>query len=1212
MRKSSISFVLVAIVMAMIVIPAQLLCAQDSLRTSRVLAPVSDQQVVALNGHVVPWANKTNDLGIVPDSMPMKIHMLLKRSDVQEAALQKFLAEQQDRKSANYHKWLKPEEYGTRFGISDADIAKLTSWLTSHGFTVDKVAKGSNIIGFSGTSGQVREALHTELHNYKVGNEAHYANASNPMVPAALAPVISGFQGLNDMKPKPLHTAPKVAKFNKASRSWHVAEQSPAGAKPEFEWASAGMHLLAPGDFATIYGVRNLWDTYDGTGQTIAIVAASDINPKDIDNFRTNFGLPEKKLNIIYDGPNPGLVGSESEAALDVEWAGAIAPQATIDLVVNQDVSAAILYAVDNNLAPVLSISWGECELGLQTSGNEWFSEVYKQAASQGITVLVAAGDSGSATCDQGSLDAAYYGLAVSGFASTPYNVAVGGTDFPVNFFGDPSKYWNSSNDAVDQHSALSYIPEAPWNDSCASPQVLALAQALAQRYPADYGLWAEDTTNEMLCNDSRIVGPSDRPVTAQSYFLNVVGGGGGISNCTNTSTVDPKDCTTGYAQPAWQAGVLGVADDARRHVPDVSFFAGNGIWGSGYLFCESDATLTGTCDLTNDGDMLYAGGTSFAAPAFAGIVALLNQKVASPLGNLNPTLYQLAATQLKADAPGACKSDNINGTDTCVFHDITQGSNVMPCVAGTSDDPPSGTCTVQNSSDRYGVLSGFPTGTGYDNASGLGSINAYNLFNGWPDGLAATQTTLKISSTNLKYGAQVSGTVQVTAASGTPTGTVALMYQDSNGIARSGWAPGDVNNGTATIVGYSLPVGTYTVYARYGGDASYGASASAGQVVTVSQAPTLVGVQTNRTSVGETESAQIIATLESSSYGDAPTGNVVFKNTTTGAVIDTVGISPYVDSRSGYLYARAITTAGVGILTHGANQITATYTGDANYVTSTGSAPAIQYNGGFSITASSSSITLTPGATSGNTVVFTLTPSSDKMPLSPSSISLSCPGILPTGVSCQFSAPTQGASNGAVSSTLTLVLSSPLAQNSPAPLLPIHHGLAYLAMMIVGAVFVTVPRKRSAIVATGLVLAMMAAFTFGCGGSSHKESPTPTPATTTVALSASTTTPALNSAVTLKATLSNSAATGTVSFYDGTNFLGSSAVSNGAASLTTSSLPIGARTITAKYSGDSTYPAASSAALAVDVAFTSTITAQAVDTATGNLAQQSVSFTVK
>src|SRR5271166_738047 len=397
MRKSYFSFLLVALVMAMAMIAVPILSASESangaLRSSRVLTPVNENQLVTLGGHVAPWATSANDLGAAPGSMKVGLHLVLKRSEMQESALQTLLAEQQNSKSDNYRKWLTPEDYGNRFGISDSDLAKVTTWLTSHGFVIDKVAKGNNVIRFSGTHAQLQQALHTTLHQYKVGSEVHYANASNPMVPAALAPVIVGFYGLNEMKPKPMHTTPKLATRKKGDKDWQVLDATPVasgssiGIKPEYEWQDNNVpwHLLGPGDFATIYGVQPLYDTYDGTGQTIAIVAASDIQTKDVDNFRATFGLPPTKLNMIYDGPNPGVFTDyEGEADLDVQYAGGIAKNATIDLVVSNDPVVSAMYVIDNNLAPVLSISWGECELYMQIAGNAFVSELYAQAASQG------------------------------------------------------------------------------------------------------------------------------------------------------------------------------------------------------------------------------------------------------------------------------------------------------------------------------------------------------------------------------------------------------------------------------------------------------------------------------------------------------------------------------------------------------------------------------------------------------------------------------------------------------------------------------------------------------------------------------------------------------------------------------------------------------------------------------------------------------------
>jgi len=1205
MRKSSFSFVSIAILMAVAFLAAPIVFAGETsngaLRTSRVVATINENQLVTLGGHVVPWATPANDLGTAPESMRVNLHVVLRRSDAQESALQNLLADQQNPKSASYRKWLTPEEYGTRFGISDSDLAKVTAWLTSHGFVVDKVGKGDNFVRVSGTHAQLQQALHTTLHQYKIGNEIHYANVSNPMIPAALAPVISDFHGLNDMKPKPLHTIiPKLATQNKGEKAWHVVPLPGApssGVTPEFEWQynDSSYHLLSPGDFATIYNVQPVYDTYDGTGQTIAVVGESDILPRDVDAFRAAFGLPPTKINVFYDGPNPGLdYTSENEADLDVQWSGAIAKNATIDLVVSQDVTNAIIYAVDNDLAPVLSISWGECELYLGTSGNALISELYKQAASQGITVIAAAGDSASAGCDIGapfSMD----GLSVSGLASTPYNVAVGGTDFPVNLLGTPSNYWNGTNSAPDQHSALLYVPEATWNDTCASPEVLAFTMTLST--------FAADTTNELLCNDSN----------AQVTLLNTVGGSGGASNCTNTDTNNPADCKAGYPQPSWQTGVPGVVADSRRQIPDVSFFAGSGLFDSAYIFCESDRTPDGTSCFGDSMAYNLGGGTSFSAPAFAGIVALLNQKANSRLGNINYTLYGLAAQQFNdPNRKDSCKVGDTTGVDApgCVFHDITAGNNRVPCWKGSVDNPPDGVCTPADSSNQFGILSGYDAGAGFDMATGLGSINAANLMSSWPaDNRSSTQTALTLTALSLDYGTKSGGTVTVTSASGTPTGLVTLMYKDAGGTTRSGEDVTDLVSGTANLAAtVTPPAGKYTVYARYAGDDKYLPSASAEQSVVVSPAVTTLDLSASRTSVGERQSAQLEATIKSASLGDNLTGSVTFKNVTTGAVIDTVSVWAYTDATTGYAYAQATTNADVTSLVRGDNQITATFSGDTNYLSVSGSAPTIQYTGGFSMTATSPSLTVSPGATSGNTVTITLTPSAG-LTLSPSSITLACPGALPAGVACQFSAPT-ATPDGKVFSTLTVALSSPLAQNSPAPLLPNRSELPmYLAMMIVGGVFLTIPRKRSAVFATGLVLVLLGAFTFGCGGSSHK---TTAPAPTTLTLTSSSMSPALNSPVTLTATLSNGAATGTVSFFDGSKLLGSAAVTNGTAAITTSSLPIGARSITATYSGDSKYPAAASSALAVDVTFTSTVTAQAVDVVSGNFGQLALTLTVK
>jgi subtilase family serine protease len=370
--------------------------------------------------------------------------LVLKRSPEQEAALRQLLTDQQIKNSANYHQWLTPEQFGSQFGLSDSDLQTATSWLQSHGFQIVNRSRGRIVIEFSGSAGQVKEAFHTEIHKYVVNEEEHWANSTDPEIPSALSPVVAGIASLHNFGRKPMHRV--AAGFQpQRPRPRRLARptQMPNSFVATGACSSLGIpcNFLGPYDFATIYNVLPLWNAtspIDGTGQTIAIVGQSDIYPQDFSNFRQDFGLPAGKLNIIYNGPAPVKLasqGDELESDLDVEWSGAVAKGATIDLVASTTtnstagVDLSALYIVDNNLAPVMSESYGACELDMGTAGNQFYDQLWQQAAAQGITVFVSTGDSGSAVCDQDTAIATH-GLAVNGISSTPYNVAVGGTDF--------------------------------------------------------------------------------------------------------------------------------------------------------------------------------------------------------------------------------------------------------------------------------------------------------------------------------------------------------------------------------------------------------------------------------------------------------------------------------------------------------------------------------------------------------------------------------------------------------------------------------------------------------------------------------------------------------------------------------------------------------------------------------------------------------------
>ncbi len=752
---------------------------------ARITQPINDVNLYTLKGNVHPFARPQFDRGIVPDASPMsRMILVLQRSPAQEAALQQLMEQQQSMDSPNFHKWLTPQQFGQQFGPSDTDIQTITDWLTQQGFQQIKVAAGRTAIEFSGNVGQVRNAFHTEIHQFTVNGKARQANVSDPQIPAALAPVVKGIVSLHDFPRKSFLRHLGI----------HTSTRNSQGV-PQFTTTNGcgtnqvqPCYVLGPADFAKVY---NIPSGLDGTGQTIAIVGDSNINVQDITDFRTLFGLPTNPPNIILDGPDPGLTTDEGEADLDTQVSGMVAPKATIDLVVAQDTLTAFgtdlaaLYIVDNNIAPVMSESFGACELNLGASGNSFYNGLWEQAAAQGITVTVSTGDPGSAGCDDfTSQTRAVNGLAISGFASTPYNVAVGGTDF--DDVGTQTNFWNPStgNVAGSRESAKGYIPETTWNDSCAATATSA-------------------TLNTVCASPNNIVAAAGGPSAV-------------------------------YSKPAWQSSIipLGIAaGDNHRYIPDVSLFASDGPQSmSFYLVCQADSVPAGnppSCATTGSFSFGGAGGTSASTPAFAAIMALINQNNGRQ-GNPNPTLYKIAATTNQS-----CNSSNepLTGS-TCAFNDITKGNISVPC-AGTSPN-----CS-SNSTSTVGVLvsaaspttPAWSTAPGYDLATGLGSVNVANLATQWPLTVGTfhgTTTALLVnggtSTVTITHGTAVTAKVTVTSTSGTPTGDVSLIAPTA---VNGGIGQAALSGGTATATGVILPGGSYNLNARYAGDGTFAASIS-------------------------------------------------------------------------------------------------------------------------------------------------------------------------------------------------------------------------------------------------------------------------------------------------------------------------------------------------------------------------------------------------
>ena len=1159
---------------------------------------IDEGNLVPLKGMIHPLATPAADRGVAPDSLEIgRTVLLLKRSAAQQKSLNQLTQEQQNPQSASYHKWLTPEQFGKQYGAAQQDIEKINTWLASHGLQVEPSLPGRNMVVFSGTHAQLRAAFHTELHSYEVSGVRYWANATNPEIPAALAPVIVGFSSLNNFPKHGQHTKPQM--LHRDASTWvpkagTTTTTNKLNPNDTVNVQGQNIYAIAPLDLATIYNLQPLWNAgIDGTGQTIAIVSDSDINSADVDYFRSVFGLPATKLNIIHYGDAPGPTNDEGEADLDVQWAGAVAKNATIDLVVagNTATSAGIddaaIYIIENNLASILNVSYGQCESELGSAGNQFYSEIWEQAAAQGITVTAAAGDSGSANCDQGN-SFAFNGLTVSGISSTPYNVAIGGTDLYGSFVA-PANYWSATNNPTTYQSALSYIPELPWNNSCGNPQLLAALQAEG----------VTDGTTEALCNDPNL----------QGDVLTAVGGGGGASGCA-TSDATTGQCLGGYPKPAWQGGLQGVPTDGVRDVPDISLMAGNGLWGSLYIYCQSDVIYNGQCDVTQE--LEGAGGTSFASPIFAGIMALVQQKTSSAQGNPNYILYKLAQTQFAASGASSCASSNVTAGNNCIFYDVDAGSNAVPCYAGTTN------CTPTVPSDSFGVLPGYAANTGYDLATGIGSINFTNLVNGWQSAASTftpTSTLLTATSTTVNYGSSLDLTVAVgpvSPATGTPTGDISIVSNSS--VPNSNTVAGEtLAGGTASVVAALLPGGTYQLFAHYTGDITFAPSESTPLTITIAPSPlTGLVLEASKSTIQPGQNVTLSVTVPGLSGGISPTGSVTFTDTTSGVVLGTAPLGAVVGGTNSVGYLTVSSTQ----LQSGSNTLSATYSGDANYSMTTASGTSVIVSSPFTVSINPSSVTIAPNSSS--TATITVTPTGS-LTLNPANLSFKCPTGLPSGLGCSFSAPVAGA-NGTVLSTLSLQTTSPLVgtvQVVATTTRPRSGWFVSGATISFAGLLVLGLRRRKKIVLplVGIVLLGSLFSVDGCSNGSPSGNPQASLIATATTLSTSSSTPTLNAPVTLTARVSPMSGTGSPSgsmtFSLGTSTLGSVTVSSGQATLTTNSLPIGSQNIVATYSGDSIFATSTSSASKVDVGLTTTISVTASDTA-GDTNSANLSVTVQ
>jgi subtilase family serine protease len=698
------------------------------------ITAINGNSRATLHGSVSGHVKLSTDLGPAPQGTKLEsLSLRFSLTPAQQADLTQLLAAQQNPSSQSYHQWLTPEQYGARFGLSSADLAKVSAWLAGQGFTITGTARSSTFITFSGTVAQAQQAFGTSIHSLSLNGEQHISNVTDAVLPAAIAGVVNAVTGLDDFKMKP------------RSRVRSVPVDS---ASPLYTQTVSGVtsHYIAPTDFYTIYDFNPLiTNSITGTGFTVAVVGQTDPVLADVASFRAAAGLPASVPKTQLYGTDPGTSSADvDESHLDMEWSGAAAPGATILYVYGVDAFLnSMTGAVDNAVAPIISTSYGLCESLNSASSLNTLNALFQQANTEGITVVASSGDDGATDCDTSGL--ASEGLNVDFPGSSPFVTAGGGTMFSGDV-NTPGTYWSTSNGTTGG-SALSYIPEQVWNETSATQGGLDAGGA----------------------------------------------GGGGVSAF--------------FAKPAWQIAAVATApgntpNDASRDVPDIAFNAASNH--DGYIVCSQGSCANGFLSSSNTLDVF--GGTSFVAPTFAGLVAVIEQKLGGTpnkgIGNVNPILYGLA------DGP----------TYSSIFHDITTGNNSVPCSQGTPNCPNGGSI-------------GYSAGIGYDLASGLGSIDANALANGWATAIPSGQGSLigtGITTTTLTTTASlcaISGTVPLTVtvagsiASTAPTGTV-QFFVDNVSVGSS-----PLTSGTATFTLPAQSSGGHTLSAVYSGDTNYGGS---------------------------------------------------------------------------------------------------------------------------------------------------------------------------------------------------------------------------------------------------------------------------------------------------------------------------------------------------------------------------------------------------
>lgn len=1101
--------------------------AQNNPAQARITQAVDENNLVTLSGNVHPLARAEFDRGPAPSDLALnRMLLVLSRSPEQAGSLQALLDQQQDKSSPQYHRWLTPQQFGQQFGPSDSDIAQITAWLQIHGFHDIHVSNGRVTIEFSGDASQVQEAFHTSIHNYVVNNTEHWANANDPQIPAALAPVVAGVFTLhNFLKAPQSHSAPQA-----------FTARATAGKRPQFT-GSNGTHALAPGDFYTIYNFNPL---QPASFASIAIVARTNINVQDVVYFHYWTADQASIPQVLVNGPDPGDLGGgeEAEAVLDASWVGAVAPEAWTTLVVSQStattdgVDLSENYIIDNNFADVMSESFGSCEANFTNAEATAVSSLAQQAAAEGITYVVSTVDSGAEGCDNANSETVATGpVSVNLLASNPYVVAVGGTIFDEG--SNSSKYWNATNNLNPVSSAISYIPEDVWNESCRSGQP--------------------------NCSEPGISA-----------------GGGGAS--------------TFFTKPSWQTGVTGIPADNARDLPDVSLTAAGH---DPYLICIDGSCVPNS---QGEIIFYGVSGTSASTQAFAGIMANVAYKAGVRLGQPNYVLYRLAnaenlsqcnASNTTTLPASTCVFNDVTVGNNAVPGELNYGTPSANYQSGVGYDLATGlgsvnvtnlinqwnTVTFNATSTTFSITpttaqhgaplnvsgtvtptsgSGTPTGvvwltqTGYPHGNligdstadifqlnGAGSysgvthllpggtyqVSAYYPGDGTYGGSSSptsTQVTISpepttlafyvltknamgnlVPFTSVPYGTPIYFQAQVNWQSGygSPTGEILYDNSGGNGIWNailSSQSNGNSLSGPDTLT----PVGTYSATAIYVGDTSFGPSSNN---TPINFSITSISTQTSLAAQQTSQGLTLTATVSGTGVGSPPSGQVTFTNGVGGPTLATVFLSPGSSSAG---TVQSIATFNGTQLAPGQYNFVANYPGDGNYGASTSAAVPMTLTADFALVVNQGVTpqTVTPGRTAmfiNNILVVPVFGYS-------ATVNVSCT-VPAAGTTCSVSPPSYAIANGVTDGTtitITTTAAGAVAWRQPAadppgpP--PFHLPAARLATMLLLLCAIVVlltrkPRRRFAIPLALLIL-MAGVAPVGCGGGGNSGNSGTTP----------------------------------------------------------------------------------------------------------------------